>query len=182
MPTLDKSKTRLKISARLSEDTIRILNEYQRTHDFKERSEALEKIIAENPRLHMYIAYLGDIRQVGKEAPCDLRIFHNGKFYCAKNPPNLTERSAPLLTLDGCKVCKKIKWQLRGLKEAEPEEPSKPELTIEQGRETIKDPQVKHSGMVYCGDGGQWVFPQKCRSCRLPQKCRNHQAYINEST
>jgi hypothetical protein len=130
----------------------------------------------------MYVLYLGDIRQVGKEAPCDLRIFYNGKFYCAKNPPSLTERSAPLLTLDGCKVCKKIRWNLRGLKDAEAEEPSKPEITVSPQQETIRDPQIKHSGMIYCGDGGQWVYPLKCRSCRLPQKCRNYHAFINEST
>jgi hypothetical protein len=178
MPTPEKGRSKTKFGARLSDIDIKSLAQYAKDHDLKTHTQTLSAIIAENARLHMYVAYLGDIRQVGKEAPCDLRILFQGEFYCGNRPPKATK----LLTLDICKVCKKIKWQLRGLKEAEAEEPPKQEMTIDQGRETIKDPQVKHSGMVYCGDGGQWVFPQKCRSCRLPQKCRNYQAFINEST
>lgn len=175
MPTPEKHRSKSKFGARLSDIDIHALKQYARDHDLKTHTQTLSAIIAENSRLHMYVQYLGDIRQVGKEAPCDLRILFQGEFYCGNKPPKATK----LLTLDICKVCQKIRWHI---KDTETEEPSKPEMTLEQGRETIKDPQVKHSGMIYCGDGGQWVFPQKCKSCRLPLKCRNFHAYVNEST
>jgi hypothetical protein len=98
---------------RLSDQAIATVTTYATTHDLKTFTQALEQIILENPRLHMYINYLGDIRNLGKEPPCQRRLFFNGEWYCITRAHPLTgPKEKKLLSLDICTICKTQTWKL----------------------------------------------------------------------
>jgi hypothetical protein len=106
-----------------------------------------------------------------KEILCPIRIEHKGVYYCVTRPPKMVK----LETLEICKVCRALFYNLtvktKGLAQevAEPVKAGETE-TIEQlnSQEWRKDPKRKldRYGMVYCNDGGLWVFPSKCDDCK----------------
>lgn len=134
-------------------------------------TEALEEIVRENDRLHLYIQYLGSIQQIRKEAPpCRRRIMHEGEFYCVQTDRKGFKRMKKLPTLEICQICKLEKLRIP--------ESTKVKKPVAQ---TIRNPNVKHEGMLYCHNGGLWVFPSKCEKCS--DKCKNYYTFMkNKST
>jgi len=150
-----------KQSFRLSETAIATLKTYASTFDLKNPSQALEQIIIENQHLHMYIAYLGDIRKLGSEIECYKRILFSGEWYCVNRPP----KAVKLLTLDICSVCKFRKWKI-------PETQTAPILADlpTAARLAAGTPQKQwEKAEIYCNwKGGIWVLPSACASCKNP--------------
>jgi hypothetical protein len=141
---------------RLSEQAIATVKTYATTHDLKTFTQALEQIILENPRLHMYISYLGDIRQLGKEVQCYKRIFFNGEYYCAIRPP----KAVKLLTLDICLVCKAKGWNIPFAENQTKQKTADPA--------PVAPPLPASPAKVYCPNGGYSVPAYQCQSCRRP--------------
>ena len=110
--------------------------------------------------------------QSGEQKPdmneilCNIRIEHKGSYYCVKNPPKMVK----LDTLEICKVCRAL---FRGLTDhtkrlaqeiSKPEKPS--ETSDSQAWRHDSTKKLDKYGMVYCNDGGLWVFPSKCDDCK----------------
>lgn len=89
---------------------------------------------------------------------CVNRILHDGAYWCVNRPPKMVK----LPTLDICRVCKQRKF---GLKEG-----SKVESARKQDfswRQNPRRSDLQKAGMIYCSrEGGLWVFPSKCQSCK----------------
>jgi len=122
-------------------------------------TEAVERMIRENDRLHLYIRYLGTFQQATKEAPqCLRRLLIEGEFYCVQTNKKGLQKLKKLPLLEICRICHTLIAEGYGI----PERAKKP-LTV-----TIKEPRIKHPDMKYCINGGLWVYPSKCKTCKTP--------------
>jgi len=149
-------------SFRFSSEVIEIIESYQQFHNIPSFSNAVMQMLKENDRLHLYIKYLGSSRQIEKDIPpCRRRLLHDGKYYCVQSDRKGLKRMKELPTLDICQICKLERHNIP--------ESTKVKQPITQ---TIRNPNVKHQGMIYCINGGLWVFPSKCETCKT--KCRNY--------
>lgn len=100
-----------------------------------------------------------------KEILCKIRIEHKGVYYCVTKPPKMVK----LETLEICKVCQALFIGLTDHTKALGQEISKPEKPSEvsdsQAWRHDSTKKLDKYGMVYCNDGGLWVFPSKCDDC-----------------
>jgi len=89
---------------------------------------------------------------------CINRIFHDRFYWCVNKPPKMVK----LETLEICKVCKQRKIGLTEKTKVETEKPSEvnPNTIYDQNRG------FDRYGMIWCPDGGLWVFPKKCDLCK----------------
>jgi len=95
---------------------------------------------------------------------------HDGKFYCVQTDRKGFKKMKELPTLEICQICK-----LERFKIPESTKVKKPIPPISQ---TIRNPKIKHEGMIYCVKAGLWVFPNKCEKCKF--KCKNYQKYYKQ--
>jgi len=152
---------------RFSKEIIESVKSYQQLHNLPSFSHAVMYMLKENDRLHLYIKYLGSIRQIQKDIPpCRRRVFHDGKYYCVQTDKKGFKRMKELPTLEICRVCKLERHKIP--------ESTKVEKPLAQ---TIRNPNIQHQGMIYCINGGLWVFPSKCERCPDRFRCKKYLAY-----
>jgi hypothetical protein len=123
-------------------------------------------------KMLLYKKSLGLTNQSGEQKPdmneilCNLRIEHKSVYYCVNHPPKMVK----LETLEICKVCRALFRGLTDHTKALAQEISKPEKPSEtsdsQAWRHDSTKKLDKYGMVYCHDGGLWVFPSKCDDCK----------------
>ena len=154
-------------SVRLSELAQQALAHYMKKWELS-RNVALEHLLIR----WRYLDDMGFREQASPELECFKRIKHtDGLFYCVHRPPKMIR----LETLQICVVCRKRKLGIAACPE------NTAEMKVESSKnyssrtllsptsanqESIRDPNRNHEGMKYCKDGGLWIFPSKCNTCK----------------
>lgn len=155
--------------------------------DFSETMRSLIEILHE--KLLLYKKSLAasdrssDSTTLKEELNCKLRIStpkSPSGFSCVNRPP----RAVKLESLEICKVCLAVRHGLNDhTKTLGATVKDAPEIAVKATTEkpvddydgkkplAIKDPSnktFKKAGLVYCIDGGLWVYPRKCDDCKTP--------------
>ena len=151
-------------SVRLSEIAQQALAHYMKKWGLS-RNVALEHLLIR----WRYLDDMGFREQASPELECFKRIKHtDGLFYCVHRPPKMIL----LETLQICVVCRKRKLGIAACPESTAEgERTRVYSSIlspqkSPRQESIRDPNTNHEGMTYCKDGGLWIFPSKCNTCK----------------
>jgi len=151
------------LHVRLSDKATSNLAKYAQEHNHKNTTEALEQILSDkllSPR---------EQASEGSGAPdplpdvlkCRRRIEFKGNYLCVNKPPKAVE----LVSLEVCKVCKAANIGLSDSTKLD----VPTEETFNRPRQPVTDPDradMNKAGMVWCPDGGFWVFPKKCEMCQ----------------
>lgn len=175
---------------RLSEPALQALAAFAKKWNVNS-TDALEKILVR----WRYLDDVGFTRfteTMKEEIACTLRVQSKGLFYCMYGTPkNVKLPNRFIETLDICVVCKTRKLGLSSSSFISPmqredlpveqraenpaenqtqsqaaEEPHRVSCGQESSATKIHNPNVYHEGMIYCRDGGFWVFPAKCDLCK----------------
>lgn len=139
-------------SIRFSIDVHQIITSVAKK-DHSSFTEALEKMIRENDRLHLYIRYLGTFQQATKEVPqCNRRLLIDGEFYCVQTSKKGLQKLKKLPLLDICRICRLEKLHIPASTKQKTVQPTKHRNFQKKWRDPLEDNMPSdNQGNVYRG-------------------------------